>query len=99
MPTPPRPVGQDFQSSPANLAGESMKLRVADVQHYVFNMRTRMPFRFGIVTMTSVPHLFVKLLLEIDGQPFWGVAADHLPPKWLTKNPSSSLADDAADLG
>ncbi len=57
-----------------------------------------MPFRYGIVTMTSVPHLFVRVLLEVDGRPQWGVAADHLPPKWLTKDPSSSLSDDVDDM-
>lgn len=48
--------------------------------------------------MTRVPHLFVRLSLEISGRVQRGFAADHLPPKWFTKDPASAYADDLADM-
>ena len=57
-----------------------------------------MPFRYGIVTMTRAPHLFVELLVEIGGKTVRGVSADHLPPKWFTKNPATTIGEDVADM-
>ena len=57
-----------------------------------------MPFRYGIVTMTEVPHVFLNLTFEIDGQPHSGVAADHLPPKWFTKDPNRALSDEIDEM-
>lgn len=75
-----------------------MKLRVLEIDLHILNMRTRMPFRYGIATMTVLPHLFVRVKLDVDGRPQWGVAADHLPPKWFTKDPSTSFRDDVTDM-
>lgn len=61
-------------------------------------MRTRMPFRYGIATMTATPHLFLKIDLEIDGKVISGLSADNLPPKWFTKNPESSTRDDVREM-
>ena len=44
----------------------------------------RMPFRFGIVTLTHAPQVFVRLKLA-DGST--GIAAEMLAPKWFDKNP------------
>ena len=41
----------------------------------------------GIATMTRLPHVFVRVQLDVDGQAQWGISADHLPPKWFTKVP------------
>lgn len=46
---------------------------------------TRMPFKYGIATMTQLPHLFLLLECLVDGLKVSGYAADHLPPKWFTK--------------
>lgn len=73
-------------------------LQVKAIDIRLFNMRTRLPFRYGIVTVRACPHLFLKLTLEIDGQRVSGIAADHLPPKWFTKNPQSSFEDDLKDM-
>lgn len=37
---------------------------------YILNMKTRMPFRYGIAVMTALPCLFVRLTVEIDGNLF-----------------------------
>ncbi|HZO89862.1 MAG TPA: hypothetical protein VFB38_16150 [Chthonomonadaceae bacterium] len=75
-----------------------MSLRLRQTDLYVLNMRTRMPFRYGIVSMTALPHLFVRCELEINGKLHSGVAADGLAPKWFTKDPATSLRDDWADM-
>jgi hypothetical protein len=73
-------------------------LQVRSIDLRLFNMRTRLPFRYGIVTLRACPHLFLSLTLDVDGQSFTGVAADHLPPKWFTKNPETPFEDDLKDM-
>ncbi len=61
-------------------------------------LRARMPFRYGIVTMTEVSHVLLRLTFEIDGQRHSGVAADHLPPKWFTKDPARALDEEIVEM-
>lgn len=75
-----------------------MTLRAIDFQIFLHNIHTRMPFRYGIAEMTVVPHLFLQLECEIDGQRSHGVAADNLIPKWFTKDPETSYEDDLRDM-
>jgi L-alanine-DL-glutamate epimerase-like enolase superfamily enzyme len=62
------------------------------------DIRTRMPFKYGIATMTDLPHVFVKVSLLIDGSESTGQSADHLPPKWFTKDPDASVETEIADM-
>jgi len=64
----------------------------------VVNMHTRMPFRFGIGTLTSLPHLLLEVQAEFDGQRVCGLAAEGLVPKWFTKNPDTTHAEDLPAL-
>ena len=75
-----------------------MPLRVLGTDLHVVNMRLRMPFRFGIATLTALPHLFVRAEVEIDGRRHVGMAADHLALKWFTKDPESQARDDLAEM-
>src|SRR5687768_7714785 len=75
-----------------------MPLRVLGTDLHVVNMRLRMPFRFGIATLTALPHLFVRAEVEIDGVRHVGLAADHLALKWFTKNPETHARDDLAEM-
>ena len=75
-----------------------MKLRVCTTELFIQNLRARMPFRYGIATMTRVPHLVVRVALEIDGCVQHGCAADNLAPKWFTKNPATPYEKDVADM-
>jgi hypothetical protein len=75
-----------------------MPVRVLATEQYILNLRTRMPFRYGITTLNAVPHLFLKVDVEIDGRRQTGIAADSLPPKWFTKDPDSSARDDVMEL-
>ncbi len=75
-----------------------MKLRIADTDLHVLDMRARMPLKYGIATLTAVPHLFVGVALEIDGKQQHGIAADGLPPKWFTKDPNTTFKSDLDDM-
>ena len=74
------------------------QLRVLNVELRVLPMRTRIPFRYGIATLTHVPHLFVQAAVEVDGEVVQGFTSEGLPPKWFTKNPRSSNEQDLADM-
>ena len=66
---------------------------VAAVLHRL-ELRARMPFRYGIATMTDVPQVFLRLTFELPGGRAWGLAADLLPPKWFTKDPRQPLDEE-----
>ncbi|HEU5177335.1 MAG TPA: enolase C-terminal domain-like protein [Burkholderiales bacterium] len=61
-------------------------------------VRLRMPFRFGVVTMTEAPQAFVRARIELQGKPSEGVAAELLAPKWFDKNPALSNEDNFEQL-
>ncbi|MCG8651730.1 MAG: hypothetical protein MI861_17960, partial [Pirellulales bacterium] len=71
-----------------------MSLRVVQIQFHRLTMRTRFPFRYGIASMTELPHLFVVARVHCDGRTANGMSADGLPPKWFTKNPDTRFDDD-----
>lgn len=73
-------------------------IRILKVTLRPVPIRTRMPFRYGIAVMTEVPHLFVLLEAEIDGRTFKGISADHLPPKWFTKNPARDVQEEVQEM-
>ena len=72
----------------------TVKLRVERIEFFRTDMRTRFPFRYGIASMSGLPHLFVLADAEIDGIHCSGIAADGLPPKWFTKNPATTFDED-----
>ena len=75
-----------------------MKVRILEGETRLINLRTRMPFKYGIATMTDVPYAFLKLSVEIDGSRQEGYAADNLPPKWFTKIPETPLGEEMAEM-
>ncbi len=75
-----------------------MKVHIREGDIHLLDIRTRMPFKYGIATMTSTPHAFVRLPVEIEGKRAVGISADHLPPKWFTKDPAKPIDDEVADM-
>ena len=71
-----------------------MSLHVHELSFFRLPMETRFPFRYGIASMTRLPHLFVVADVEIDGRRDTGFSAEGLPPKWFTKNPETTFDDD-----
>jgi len=74
------------------------RMAVRETGCFEIALHTRIPFRYGITTMTEVPHLFVRVGLEMNGRMQQGVAADCLPPKWFTKNPATTFEADLAEM-
>lgn len=64
----------------------------------LIQLETRMPFRYGIATMTRMPQLYVRAWVEIDGEEYVGVSADLLPPKWFTKVAAKPLEAEVDEM-
>lgn len=63
------------------------------------DVRLRLPFRFGVVTLTHAPQLFVRACIELpDGRAGSGMAAELLAPKWFDKNLALSNDDNFDQL-
>jgi hypothetical protein len=76
----------------------SLALAVTAASCHLRNLRTRLPFRYGAVTLTHFPLLHLALDVEAaDGRRARGFAADNLPPKWFDKDPARSFRDNVAD--
>lgn len=75
------------------------RVRVIRCQAGIRNVRTRMPFRFGVVTIEASPLLTLAVDMETaDGRRATGYASDFLAFRWFDKRPEKSLADNCADL-
>lgn len=68
------------------------------IQFHVLPMRTRFPFKYGIASLSSLPHLFVTVNLVVNGKPAEGLASEGLAPKWFTKDPQTTPEQDVAEM-
>jgi|UniRef100_UPI00404B1F9F hypothetical protein len=73
-------------------------IKLLEAELFRHQLKARMPFRYGIATMTEVPHVFLRLKFDFDGAVQRGVSADHLPPKWFTKDPQRGLEDEINEM-
>jgi hypothetical protein len=72
-------------------AGVTPRFRVLSIEHLERDVRFRMPFRFGVVTLTAAPQAFLRARIRLeDGREADGAAAEMLAPKWFDKNPALS---------
>jgi hypothetical protein len=75
-----------------------MRFFVQEVEFFERPVRLRMPFRFGVVTMTQAPQAFARVAIVREGQRAQGAAAELLAPKWFDKNPALTTEDNFAQL-
>jgi len=75
-----------------------MMIRLLSARLHRLELRARMPFRYGIATMTDVPQVILDAEFELGGARHRGLAADLLPPKWFTKDPARGLADEIDEM-
>ncbi|GAB3649390.1 enolase C-terminal domain-like protein [Ramlibacter alkalitolerans] len=69
------------------------------IELYERPVKLRMPFRFGVVTLTESPQAFARVRIELpDGRSAWGAAAELMAPKWFDKNLALSNEDNFAQL-
>lgn len=63
------------------------QFRIVEIEFRERPVRLRLPFRFGVVTLTHAPQAFAFARIELaDGQGAVGGAAEMLAPKWFDKN-------------
>jgi L-alanine-DL-glutamate epimerase-like enolase superfamily enzyme len=68
-----------------------MRFSVKEVEFFERPVKLRMPFRFGVVTLTEAPQAFVRARIALqNGKEAEGAAAELLAPKWFDKNPALS---------
>jgi L-alanine-DL-glutamate epimerase-like enolase superfamily enzyme len=74
-------------------------LRVREVELRERDVRLRLPFRFGAVTLREATEAFARVRITLeDGRAAWGQAAELLAPKWFDKDPSLSNGDNVEQL-
>ena len=73
--------------------------RIVDIALYERPVKLRMPFRFGVVTLTECPQAFARARIAFaDGSGGWGAAAELMAPKWFDKDLSLSNEDNFDQL-
>jgi hypothetical protein len=76
-----------------------VKFSVREIDFFEREVRLRMPFRFGVVTLTEAPQAFARARIALqDGTQSQGAAAELLVPKWFDKNPALSNQDNFEQL-
>lgn len=80
-------------------AVSAVKLKLASIELLERDVKLRMPFRFGVVTLTESPQAFARCRIRTeDGREAEGAAAELLAPKWFDKNPALSNEDNYEQL-
>ncbi len=74
------------------------RFTLARFEETAFPTRTRFPFKYGIASMTDVPHLFLRTRVTVGARSCDGLAAEGLPPKWFTKNPATTFEQDLPEM-
>ena len=76
-----------------------MKFAIRQIDLFERDVRLRMPFRFGIVTLTEAPQAFARVRIRLEnGAEAEGAAAEMLVPKWFDKNPALSNEENLEQL-
>lgn len=66
-------------------------LMLVEAELYERDVKLRLPFRFGVVTLDAAPQAFLRVLVRTsDGREAWGTTAELMVPKWFDKDPSLS---------
>ncbi len=78
---------------------EAPRFTVREIELYERPVVLRLPFRFGVVTLTQCPQAFARARIEFaDGASAWGAAAEMMAPKWFDKNLQLSNEDNFDQL-
>ena len=73
------------------MTGRAPRFRITGIELFEAPVRLRMPFRFGVVTLTHCQQAWARVHIEGgDGLRATGAAAELLSPKWFDKNPALS---------
>jgi L-alanine-DL-glutamate epimerase-like enolase superfamily enzyme len=76
-----------------------MRFTIKELDLFERDVTLRLPFRFGVVTLTAAPQAFVRATIELEnGKTGTGAAAELLAPKWFDKSPELSNEDNFNQL-
>jgi hypothetical protein len=76
-----------------------MKVKLEQVDRFERDVRLRLPFRFGVITVTESVHAIVRVRISLeDGRSSEGVAAEALAAKWFEKSPEFTDAQNLDQL-
>jgi L-alanine-DL-glutamate epimerase-like enolase superfamily enzyme len=76
-----------------------VRFKVKEIDLFERDVKLRIPFRFGVVTLTEAPQAFVRATVELEnGKTGTGAAAELLAPKWFDKNPALSNEENVQHL-
>lgn len=63
------------------------RFRLIETQRFEWPFRLRLPFRFGVITVTHGRQAVIRARIALeDGTEHWGVAAETLAAKWFDKD-------------
>jgi hypothetical protein len=75
------------------------KIKLESVERYERDFKLRLPFRFGVITVTEGTQAVIRATIALeDGRTSTGVAAESLGAKWFDKNPAFSDAQNLDQL-
>ena len=78
---------------------EPVSFALREIELYERPVVLRLPFRFGVVTLTQSPQAFVRARIEFaGGASAWGASAEMMAPKWFDKNLQLSNEDNFEQL-
>ena len=75
------------------------RFRIVAVERREWPFTLRLPFRFGVVTVTQGRQAVVRTRIRTeDGREGWGVSAESLAAKWFDKDPALTDAQNLHQL-
>jgi hypothetical protein len=78
---------------------QALKVKLEAVECFERDFKLRIPFRFGVITLTEGTQAVIKATVALeDGRTSTGVAAEALAAKWFDKNPAFSDAQNLEQL-
>jgi len=80
-------------------AGAAPKVKIESIERFERDVKLRLPFRFGVITVTEATQAVVRVRISLqDGRSAAGVAAETLAAKWFDKNLALSDGDNLVQL-
>ena len=75
------------------------QIQISAIELYERPVVLRLPFRFGVVTLTECPQAFARVRIRLTGgREISGAAAEMMAPKWFDKNLALSNQDNFNQL-
>ncbi len=76
-----------------------MKVKLEEVERYERQVKMRLAFRFGVITVTDATQAVIRARISLpDGRTSQGVAAEALAAKWFEKSPEFTDAQNLDQL-